>query len=128
MFDQLLMQSKKSSAAIFELDYSGQDVGGTVLRDKVTGLALQAYVTNPNGSIAHGVIDHPTYGRVFQFNGYSYYKGTGALTTLPLSQIGYYQIDVEMLNSSSSQCSILETGNYDKSVIPGTSIILGQVY
>lgn len=110
---------------IFELDFSGQDVGGTVLRDKVTGLQLQSVVSKPNGSIAQGVIDHPTYGRCFQFNGYSYAYGTGAISTLALNQIGNYQIDVEFATLSTALTCMFETGNYTTNIYAGSAIWTG---
>lgn len=126
MYEPLLHRKKASGDVIFELDYSGQDVGGTNLRDKVTGLALQSVVNKPNGSPAHGVIDHATYGRCFQFNGYSYAYGTGVLQTLPLNQTGSYQIDIEFANLSNGAIGLFETGSYGSGPLAGSAIILGQ--
>lgn len=124
MYEPLLF-SKKKSEVVFELDYSDQEVGGTILRDKVTGLQLQSFVSKPNGSIAQGVVDHATYGRCFQFNGFSYSYGTGAISTLPLNQIGSYQIDMEFATLSTALTCMFETGNYTTAIYAGSSMWTG---
>lgn len=119
MLEPNLMLAKKN--VIFELDIAGANVGSQVLRDIVLN---QNMIRNAFGTPTEsdGIVDHPTYGRCYRFNGNVWFdRGQ----VMPLDSMDY-TVEFEFACDSTALMSIFDSGNYPVSPVKGTQLLVNQ--
>lgn len=127
MMLELMMAKGKKSADLkgmaYALDFSKQNVGDLFLTNQSSNnFQLPVIGTNMAGM---GVIDHPSIGRCFQFNGSTYFGIRGDSPVKGLTS-GDFDIEFGILRTNSAFLNILSTGNYDATLSSGFTVSMDQ--
>lgn len=127
MIEIQISGKKKSAAAgsLFYTDFEKQQVGDKNIVDWSPNNLQMALQGNTTSNF--GVVDHPTIGRCFQFNGTGFLgvmaAGMGALSNFSLSP---FLLEIGFIKPQKNLESVMGTGNYATTSSSGFNILLDQ--
>ena len=129
MLEALLGRGRGSISAgvLLDISFDGVALGTKTLTDKAQGISLALQGSAASANTNFGVMDHPTVGRCFQFNGVNwFYNPSNVLKDV---SVGSYDLEIAFLKPSATGAqNLIATGNY-ASVnlnIPGFALYLDQ--
>lgn len=126
MFEALLMRSmKKNILADYLLDLHFEDeiLGTKILTDKSPNpISLPLIGTTPTSGF--GVMDHPSIGRCFQFNGTNFFYNTAnALSDFSKDS---FDLEIGYIKPNTTQGVFFTTGRYTTSAVKGMTLHADQ--
>lgn len=105
------------------LDFESAPVGEKSITDQSPTKLVTPLVGGGNGTF--GVVDHPTIGKSFQFNGESYFN-TRELGPLANFTAGYFRLELGLLKPADGLNQVFTTGNWTSTISQGTAFSMDQ--
>jgi hypothetical protein len=118
-----LMGSRKKSNVVVDIDFANAVVGDKTLSSKIGGynFVRKAGTGTANGD--DGVVDDPTYGKCYRFNGVTYFEDA---ILRPGIWNKEYRITISFQSLSSRAEAVFGTGDYNPSPQVGSSLSINN--
>ena len=125
MFESNLM-ARKAKKVLLDINFLNANVGDKFIVDSGPFSIPLTRAVVAGGSNADGVVNHPTYGKCYFFDGYCYFQNMAAV--LPLAANNYKLVIEVAVNGGGQMCSFA-TGDYPaaNNIKKGTELIHNQL-
>lgn len=128
MMESILLGAKKklvSSEFLVDINFRDAAIGSTTIVDHGQLAMPMSRGTYQAGNTGDGVQNHPTLGKAYYFNGYTYFKSLGDYPHLMGMD---YELIIKFINTANNVSPVFATGDYPSSMVirPGVELVVNQ--
>ena len=118
-----LMGGQKKSKVVLDVDFENAAVGDQTLTSKVGSFSFARQQGSGTANGTDGVVNDPTYGKCYRFNGVTYFNEPSAKPGIWNKE---YRITLEFQSLSTRAEAVFGTGDYNPTANIGSSLSINN--